>query len=192
VQEAHRAFVAALPDLAAVLRQQAQRNNPALTVTVKIDRRAVEAAREAQAAAGRGGRQSDEREELVHTLQGLSFFDMIFPRNLIENALNHLDGAARQLFPDALSNAAMSKALNKVASALEDLRRFARLHGAARQALSIENIRGVVRWHQAREHPLVIEMKHDMLTLQQRSRPPQQFRLPVITPLSEAPLLLFG
>jgi hypothetical protein len=50
-QDARRAFVAALPDLAAVLKQQAQRNNPALTMTVKIDRRALEAAREAQVAA---------------------------------------------------------------------------------------------------------------------------------------------
>jgi hypothetical protein len=98
---------------------------------------------------------------------------------MIENALNHLDGAAGQLSPDALSNAAMSKALGKVTTALEDLRRFARLHGAARQALSIENIRGVVRWHQTREHPLVIEMKRDVLTLDQRGRPQQQFQLPV-------------
>jgi len=190
VQDARRALADFVPELFAALRERATRGSTALTITVKLDRQTVEAMREAQAAAGgRGARQSNEREETVHLLRGADFFGATSLRDLVERALSGLDDAAARLGTADLSNHAMQRALRQAVSAAGDLRHVARLHAAAREALSNENLAGLVEWWNRSQNENALSFRHDALTVTRRYEKPHELRVPQMPPLDDSALI---
>lgn len=190
VQDARRAFADFAPELFAALRERATRGSTALTVTVKLDRQTVEAMREAQAVAGgRGGRQSGEREETVHLLRGAEFFGGTPLRELVERALGGLDDAAVKLGPADLSNHVMQRALRQAVSATGDLRHVARLHAAAREALSDENLGGLVEWWNRSQNDNALGFRNGALSAARRREERRELKVPQISPLDDSPLI---
>lgn len=189
VQEAQRSFSSFMPKLTAALRQRCLHGQTALTITVKLDRRIAETFRDAQAGMGRRAtRQLEEREEAVHVLQGREFFEAISPRDLIERALGILEESASKLILDNLPNHTMQRALREVGNALADLRRFARIHAAARQAVSHENLAGIVRWSQKTGGYPMMEIQRGQIVCQHPGEQSHVFHTPTIEPLDDSPL----
>jgi hypothetical protein len=123
------------------------------------------AAREAQAARSkRGAGIVSGREEAVHMIRGLEFFQWLSERDLVEAALADIEEAATLLHPDELADRALKTGIGSVREGLDGLLWFLRLHVAARQALSPTSFEGIIRWQHGPGPTKPIIKRQGMLT----------------------------